>query len=248
MTIVSLDKEMEQKEHETPPGLPIPRNPTDVKLRIFIPARAVLVPLPGATDVGFAGDNRNFSYDIGTSRAELWVDVSNIPSSSHAVTIKRRAFGQSEKYRAEDLESVGGKPIWWKVIKKDPFLHQERPPIAIATAKVTDDSLAVTGWMESQPLNPQQVVHLKFHTNAALPLDLLAPAINCDLDVLLLSSAAGLSYSIKGLHDGFPAYELYLEQKLVYSYDPVTANSGPLSLEPPANVSVDIPWTTVSTP
>ncbi len=216
---------------------------TDIRLRVFIPARAVLVPIPGAADSGYSGDNRSFSYDAGTSRAELWVDISNDINSGNLLTIKRRDFDRSEKYRAEDLESVGGKPVWWKTVKKIPFIQIELPPIDSGIAEVTNDSLAVTARVEPQPFNLVRTIRLTFHVNGILPLDPLAPAVDCDLDVLLTPSPVGVSFSVKGAHDGFPAYELYIQRKLVYFYDPVQANASPTDLLPPLEILVDVPLT-----
>jgi len=85
----------------------------DVHLRIFIPSRAVSIPLGPATS-GFDGDNRDFSFDQGTSRVELWVDVDNTPSTNSPITTRRRAFGQTARYTPDKLEDVPGKPFWWK--------------------------------------------------------------------------------------------------------------------------------------
>lgn len=211
----------------------------DVKLRVFIPSRAVI-----GNGVGYDGDNRDFSYDAGTSRAELWIDAIYSASTNNPVRIKRRAFGQSAEYVQDKLVDVLGKPFWWKAIRKDPFLQTEDLPDRIATSEVTDETLRVTGQMEMPPLGLISVLHLLFHVNGALPLEPLGPPINCDLDVFLTPSGPNIiNYSIKGTHDGFPAYELYIERKLVYSYDPVKANASPLSLLPVATVPVNIPLT-----
>jgi hypothetical protein len=53
----------------------------DARLRLFIPPRAVSVPLPVAGDVGFDGNNRSFSYGEGTARAEVWIDVDHSPAT-----------------------------------------------------------------------------------------------------------------------------------------------------------------------
>ncbi|PSP15324.1 MAG: hypothetical protein BRC52_16560, partial [Cyanobacteria bacterium SW_5_48_44] len=35
-----------------------------------------------------------------------------------------------------------------------------------------------------------------------------------------------------GSHDGFPAYELYIDDAQVYNYNPLEANDGPIALSP----------------
>lgn len=37
-------------------------------------------------------------------------------------------------------------------------------------------------------------------------------------------------YSIDGDHDGFPAYEIYIGDQCVYSYDPIPAGEGVTAL------------------
>jgi hypothetical protein len=136
----------------------------DVRLRVFIPARAVSLPIgPLGTvgPVGYDGDNRGFSFDQGTSRAEI---------------------------------SAGG------TLEPGPF-----------------------------GLIPNVVA--RFHLNGVNPLEPLAPAINADLAVVVSATGTSLtSYSISGSHDGFPAYEIYIAQRLVYSFDPVAAGTNPLNL------------------
>ena len=216
----------------------------DVKLRLFIPSRAVQIPLPVVGDVGYEGDNRDFSYDGGTSRAELWIDAIYSASTNNPVNIKRRGFGESMEYVKDKLVDVIGKPFWWKAIRKEPFTQIEVLPDRTATAVITDKSLSVTGQMEMPALGLMPVLHLHFHVDAAMPLDALAPAINCDLDVFLVVSGLNMvTYSIKGTHDGFPAYELYIERNRVYSYDPVKAGASPAELAPIGGIQVNVPWT-----
>lgn len=216
----------------------------DVRLRLFIPSRAVLVPFGPAGFSGFDGDNRTFSFADGTARADIWVDVDNSPFTQTPITVKKRAFGQSAMYVVEKLVDVLGKPSWWKAVRKDPFLQIEAPPDAVATATVTDETLSVTGRLEPGPFGLVPNVRVSFHVAATLPLEPLAPPINCDLDVLV--SATGtpfVTFSVKGAHDSFPAYELYIQQRRVYSYDPEAAGSTPLGLAAVGNVLVDIPFT-----
>ena len=92
-----------------------------VKLRVFIPSDTVRYPtLP--TFPAFGGDNRGFAFDTGTSRAELAVDVQGpfetpfICDKSYFSQIEISAtasFGESTRYRPEDVEHVPGKPKWW---------------------------------------------------------------------------------------------------------------------------------------
>jgi Protein of unknown function (DUF3238) len=215
----------------------------DARLRLFIPSRAVSIPI-GPAPVGFGGDNRGFSFDQGTSRVEIWVDVDNSPTTTNPISVKRLAFGESTMYHADKLQDVVGKPFWWKTIRRDPFLQLEASPDAVATAPVSESTLSAQGSLETGPFALIPNVRVKFHVSATVPLEALAPPINCDLDVLI--SATGtpfLSYSVTGSHDGFPAYELYISQRLVYSFDPESAGTNPLHLALVGNIPVNIPFT-----
>ena len=216
----------------------------DLRLRLFIPSPAVAVAMgiPGMT--GFGGDNRSFSFDQGTSRAEIFVDVDNSPLTQNPITIKRLAFGQSTSYSMHKLEDVIGKPFWWKNIKRDPFLQLQAPPDAMTTAHLNDSALSVRANLEPGLFGLVPNVKVKFHVSGTNPLEPLAPPINCDLDVSISATGVPLvSYSVTGAHDGFPAYELYLAQRLIYSFDPVTAGTSPLNLVAHGDISVNIPPT-----
>lgn len=218
----------------------------DVRLRVFIPARAVSVPIgPLGTlgPAGFDGDNRGFSFDQGTSRAEIWLDVDNSPDTTAPVTIKRLAFGQSARYDIAKIVDVPGKPFWWKAVRRDPFLQLEASPDAVDTAVVTRDTLSAGGTLEPGPFGLIPNVVARFHLNGVNPLEPLAPAINADLAVVVSATGTSLtSYSISGLHDGFPAYEIYVAQRLVYSFDPVAAGTNPFNLAA-QNQIVNVPIT-----
>ena len=70
----------------------------------------------------------------------------------------------------------------------------------------------------------------------------MAPAINADLYLYVKEYDGKLYYKLTGSHDGFPAYELYIDECLVYSHDPETGDDSPLSLLPPSEYSVNKDW------
>ena len=213
--------------------------PADIKLRIFIPSRAVqLPPLPLLGDYGFAGDNRSFDYENGTSRAEIWVDAFFNPEPDNIISVKELKFGQSEKYNASSLVEVGGKPWWWKAVRTNPFLNTEELPYETATAVVNYDTLSVTGTFDS--LNPTQCLKVTFHINGTNPLEANAPAINGDIDLNLYYSGEAVNYQITGRHDPFPCWELYLNRQLIYNYD--ASNSNPFELFPMQQQLIKTEW------
>ena len=72
----------------------------------------------------------------------------------------------------------------------------------------------------------------------------LAPAINADIVVSFnLDSDGYIEYAVSGSHDGFPAYELYINQQLVNSWDPIAEGTSPFALNPPEDVTVNVPPT-----
>lgn len=84
----------------------------------------------------------------------------------------------------------------------------------------------------------------------------LAPPINADMVVSFDVNGNGdIEYAVSGSHDGFPAYELYINQVLVYFWDPLAQGTGPLALLGPPQapltpsmtpleaISVDVPST-----
>lgn len=214
----------------------------DVKLRLFIPSRAILIGAPLVGDVGYDGDNRGFSFDQGTARAELWVDVDNSPLAPSPMSVKRKAFGQSAMYVKDKLEGVAGKPFWWKNIKRNPFLQTEEVPDRLLTAEVSERTLRASARLEATPIPVISNVRLSLHVDGANPFEPLAPPFNCDIDVLISATATKLfTFSITGSHDAFPAYELYIEQRLVYSHDPVETGGSPLDLFPIGGVAVNVP-------
>lgn len=216
----------------------------DVRLRLFIPSRAIGLPM-GPFGSAFDGDNRGFSYDQGTSRAEIWIDVNDTPGAQNVVErVKHIGFGQSARYSVDKVVDVPGKPFWWKDLRRDPFLHLDPQPDAVATAEVRPDTLSVEGVVETDAFGLTSNAVLKLRVRGTNPLEPLAPPFDCSLDVRILRTGfPGCTYSVSGSHDGFPAYELYLRGRLVYSHDPVLSGSSPLALFQDGGVAVNIPMT-----
>lgn len=90
---------------------------------------------------------------------------------------------------------------------------------------------------------------LRLIVDASNPLGIPGtPAINAMLDITLqfLDSGQVIS-SVKGQHDAFPAYELYVQKRLVYSFDPASVGTTPGDLLPAPfgkTVHVDTPVST----
>jgi hypothetical protein len=225
-------------------GAPALQQTIDARLRLFIPSPAVLIPIATEGDFGFHGDGRGFAFNDGTARADIWVDIDNSMTNEQPVREKFKDFGITSSYSREKLVDVMGKPFWWKAIRRVPLLNIEEAPNAIGKAPVTNSSLRVTGRIDRGPFGVAPFARVAFHVDAGNPLHPLAPVINCDIELAVgISALGGFSYSLTGTHDGFPAYELYLQKRLVYSHDPVARGNTPLDLGSPVPVTVNVPLT-----
>lgn len=227
---------------------PVPRRATraleaaapqaEIKLRVFIPCRAV--PAIGLTGRrAFAGDDRGFSYDEGTSRAELVGRVTlGAAGAPPTVSLVSRSFGRSEEYSHDDLVDVAGKPDWYK------SLREGATPLAADTLVAGDDNLKIelgagSSTTESVFSALENTTVVTIGLAGALPLMTGAPAIDATLYLHLKSVGGRLRALVHGSHDGFPAFELYVNRQLVYSYDPVAAGSSPDALLPPEDVTAN---------
>ncbi|MEV6871526.1 peptidoglycan recognition family protein [Amycolatopsis sp. NPDC051128] len=117
----------------------------EIRYRVFIPAPVIkgpnseynLGPIPSGED--FSGDGRGFSYDRGTSRAEITATLTlgTDNSMSGPTTVSRR-WGESKAYDSSYTYHVEGKPEWW--LDKQAGLE----PLRRATLSVSDDNLSIS--------------------------------------------------------------------------------------------------------
>jgi hypothetical protein len=74
-----------------------------------------------------------------------------------------------------------------------------------------------------------------------------APAIDYDVNIIIdFTDQEHPKYTLQGDHDGFPAYEFYINDSRIYEHDPIATGQSPLSLGPPMEFS--IPETKVNQP
>ncbi len=208
--------------------------PVEVRLRLFIPSPAV--DLPGADPLG--GDGRGFSYDGGSHRAMVDCALSFDSSLAspfvgphHGADLYLREFGESAAFAEEDAFEVEGKPWWWA------DLRQGAQPIrGPARQTATDEHLTATAeLLEHNPLfsvdNQAPTIRLVMRVTAAIPSQIQSPAPTIDANLELYLTAGPtlrkVLYRLKGVHDGFPAYELYINRQRVYGHDPVALDQWP---------------------
>lgn len=210
--------------------------------RVFIPSPAVRSPLPD----DFGGDNRDFSEHNGTSRAEINAKVTYV-AASNAVKVDNllRSFGESASYDSSDTSSVDGKPSWWLGLASG-AMPTKRKTLDVTDTNLNlilgpDPSIDLTGASLSEK---SSAINLK--VEAANP---LLPVFDIDAHLTLMfrESTGTLEIRVIGIHDGFPAHELYSNSKLIYKYDPVLAGGGPITALPGrGEIDVDTGWVQIS--
>lgn len=211
----------------------------DVKLRVFIPSPAAGLDA-GMTLGVYGGDDRGFSYDQGTSRAEIHTTVEF--GTDHAIpslNIQNIGFGQTEEWATSDTQTVTGQPGWWRTV------NAGASPTGTATLQRTTSNLNVNGSYNFQtglPTGTPSDVQLFLMVNGANPLASTAPAIDANLILKMKVFNGRLWFNLEGSHDGFPAYELYIDECRVFEHDPAAENQSPWSLFPPSEYTPSLEW------
>jgi hypothetical protein len=206
----------------------------EVRLRAFI--QCSIVSAPPNPYPYYHGDGRGFQYDGGTSRIFQQVTLTADPESSSGFEGDlQNAYGSSAGY------------WWWQIDDVDdafcPYaVSQDEEPADTDTEEVTDETLSIK--VVPNPLGGS--VTATFAAAGSNPVAIGAPSVDAVLEVTIEQTCGqAAQYRIKGSHDGYPAYELYLNQQLVYSHDPQVTDEGPLSLFPPMEHDVLVPSTPV---
>jgi N-acetyl-anhydromuramyl-L-alanine amidase AmpD len=223
----------------------------EIRYRVFIPSPLVKGPNsdhdlgPFASGEDFSGDGRGFSYDQGTSRAEITATLTLTPDGgiSDLTTVSRR-WGESKAYDSSYTHHVAGKPEWWM----DKQSGSE--PLRRATLPAGDDNLRITRGASSTTRNILAVTSqssvVTVTVAGGLPLISPSPDIDADVSVYLKRGPdGGAQAMVVGDHDGFPCHELYINRHRVYTYDPVDAGNDPSSLFPPTDRAISTGWISV---
>jgi hypothetical protein len=193
----------------------------EIKLRVFIPAPAVALEIPFYGVVkAFSGDNRGFDFAMGTSRAEIRFVGTVDPSREPFIGQPTRGWGETKEYNGSDVEAVPGKPDWWKSIRVG------ANPEKVGRLEASDSNLRVDSYRDSS-----EQVRFKITVEGTIPVLTGSPAINAELFITLYQPSGGpCQYKVTGNHDGFPAYELYVNEELAYKHDPVAKDEDPSAL------------------
>lgn len=209
----------------------------DVRYRCFIPSPLIDSPL-----TVYGGDGRGFSENGGTSRGDLHARIILTPGGGiEGIGIIDRHWGESTEYATSDSYHVEGKPDWWlgKV--------EGAQPTDRKTLAADDDNLNIVAGSPGSARNIEAMAEnasiVSISASGALPLSIVAPAIDADLAIMIRqTSSGGIECKVAGEHDGFPCHELYVNGVRVYSYDPVAAGSDPSALAPLMDVTARTEW------
>lgn len=210
----------------------------NITLRVFIPSPAILAERPVVGDRAFGGDGRGFQESGGSSRAEIRARyVYGQSGEPHRFSVLSRAWGESTEYKVSDTEAVADKPSWYRRLKPG------ATPIARETLAVSDDNLkAELGGSSREGIFSvaEGSVVAGFKVAGALPLIFASPDIDGKFYLHLKRENDRMLVRLRGGHDEFPAYELWANGTLIYSYDPVTAGGTPIGLIGTGDFDVEV--------
>ena len=214
----------------------------EVVLRTFIPAEAINVPIflypsnfvNGADDRGFNTLNGNASSRT-TQKVDIDLTDSTVPPETETDTgitplySKDDASGSSVDWRWELDE--GAKPVDEAQLDKENIKNPIVTPTGENSYSINFD-LKATNPLPPPPVGPA-------------PEPPFAPAIDTDITVEISRDEVRpyvyeTNYEVSGTHDGFPAYELYIDNNLVYAYDPILVGKDPLALLPTPEATSDV--------
>lgn len=202
----------------------------EIRLRAFIPTKAVRLDL-GVWDCLFAGDGRSFAYESGTHRAQQTVTITVDPTRPPISSGPTRLWGTSSRYAITQGTASPTGPEWEWILKPG------ASPEAVATLPVTQANNRVDVTRAGNVTTAQFTI--AGSNPVASPCGGLPIGPVPDLDASIKVSVRQepgkqAQYKVTGLHNGFPAYELYLDRTLICSYNPLIAGRAPSSLVGPA--------------
>jgi hypothetical protein len=189
---------------------PLPRLDSEILLAAFIPCGGLGARLLGC----FTGDNRSFDYDLAMSQSRLAVKVTIDTEGRTAV---QRYVGSTHSINCGDLD---GAINCSTITSSDSITECGTAPIS---------SVAGSGARAGD----RNKVSIVFRgANPCVP---GAPAIDGRMTVFVDYTIqegvrVPLSYTWVGLHEYFPAWELYINGSRKHEYDPVAEGYGPDAL------------------
>jgi len=227
-------------------------DPVEVTLRTFIPAQAIGVGGLYPTDFVNNGNARYFSTaedaSVKTSQSALLSFGAGGEPVLDESTAEPSRTGETELFNKSDasLSAIQSGLIFWRYDLKPgavPVETDQLNPTSVATPSISVDDHAFSVDFHLSATNPLpppvHVASIGPYSWDIFPPQSLIPEIDADVHLNVSQDAAcNTSFVVSGTHDGFPAYEILINHRLVYAYDPVEANSDPLNLAPPEDVEI----------
>lgn len=216
-----------------------PEEEFDISFSSFIPANNVIGPpqsrcgFPPTNRLYFEGDDRSFDPDATSFRTRQLVTV-----------IPNEATDSDGLKEGSDQNLVGETRAYAPDALADGTIDASDDDGTLGDCTLLHDTgTASTGDMEIEVtrLGPDRVqVHL--FGGAGNPLVFGAPDIDWDFTIEIDTSQDPPQWTLTGSHDGFPAYEIYINGQTIYTYSPGTPpfDFGDLrALFPPLDVDAD---------
>jgi len=193
----------------------------EVSFTSFIPAPFVLGPRFatcngdfGRQRLYFDGDGRSFSEEAGSyrTRQKFTLVTDEEVDEDGIVGTVQNLVGTTKSYAEDAL--AGTELMEDELLNDCHLLHDEATAgngdmSVVSLAPVSDGTVRVR--LRGGPGNP-----------------LVRP--HCDIDWNLVleihDDGETTTYSLTGSHDGFPAYEMYVNGTAIYTYDPAAAGRG----------------------
>ena len=196
----------------------------EIKLRAFIPCGAVwfppilgFPPLLGNDEL-LGGDG----YSGTTQRALQKVVVNVAPGQNPTVSGPIREWGQSSKYSLlQGIYILGEKRWCWEILSSE----HDHPSGGTAQLVVLESNNRVKVFRTGN-----NEVRVNFFLSGSIPPILIpnAPPIDANIDVYIRQEVGKEpQFKASGKHDGFPAFELYIDGTRVYCYDPLIRGKSP---------------------
>lgn len=217
----------------------------EVRLRLFIPSPALKIigndfscRFANNTFCVCGGDNRRFSHNARSYRyiANTIVNTDS-KNKSQIIGVPFRNFCPTNRFLPSQSSESLGKPWWW--LNLNPGVK----PIDTTKLELVSQVNKVNSVKVALVPGESSTVKVSFKVNGTNPSVSVAPAFEAGIDVVIQDKPGQKPLvRIEGKHDGFPAYEIYVNTQLVYGYNPEFVAS-PRNLYPPLDVIVSKPWT-----
>ena len=222
--------------------------PLRVRIATFIPQEWIADPaetLPGGQYVApyispainggsgliFGGDNRGYSANAGTYRTLQLASLHLERTYGPAVNGVARHAGLTITY---DYASSINAQVKLRAAAKSDTLFGDNV-LKHKRARADASSLEVIS-AEQIGSGTLRRVSATFVAAEGNPIPLFGPSIDYRFP---LSIDHDGRYRLPGIHDGFPAYEVYINGRRIYGHNPVQANQTPFSLFGAGEFGVD---------